>query len=659
MSGQVILVGSPNVGKSLLFNRLTSSYSTVSNYPGTTVTVSRGKMTSGIKRIEVMDTPGMYSLLPLSEEERVARDALFESNVAAVIHVVDAKNIRRMLSLTLSLIELGLPVILAVNMMDEAERLGLFIDCDRLRALLGIPVVPTTATKGMGVRELKEAVFEVACRRGSNVPPGLTYDERIESLLSAINLKGEYTLNKRGIALLLIQGDPVAQSIVRRKEGSRYSSVERLVKEARDSLQDEGVSVEYLVVSKRFEFAERFATACVKRHGGFGFPASHTSYRGPWRGLYRLLDRLTITPITGVPIAILAIYVVLYRFVGLFGAGYMVEVTDSMFRSSLNPLLESIVGRNVPIPALADLLVGEFGMLTLGLRYAVAIILPIVGAFFLAFSVIEDSGYLPRIALLVDRMLKPLGLEGRAIIPLTLGLGCGTMAAMVTRTLADRKERLIAIFLLSLAVPCSAQMGLIFAILSEYPKALAMWLLIVVIAFLMAGRGLSSILSSKPRFSIEVPPLRLPSVRNVLWKTCARMQWYFLEAFPIFLAASAFIWLAQMSGLLDVLLGLMGRIMMIIGLPKEVSIAFIFGFLRRDYGAAGLYDYRSLMDLNELLVSCVVLTLFVPCIAQVLVVTREKGIIVSSAVAVVSFSIAFGTGFALNFALEFLGAVFE
>lgn len=644
MSGRVVLVGQPNVGKSVLFNRLTGSYSTVSNYPGTTVTISSGKTTYGLSRVEVVDTPGMYSLLPTSDEEKVARDIILRGEVSAVVHVVDGKNLRRMLPMTLALAELGLPLILVVNMIDEAERLGVFVDSERLSASLGIPVVTTAATKGTGIRRLREEILSISRSGRAAEAPGLAYDERIEAALSAAELKGEYRVSGRGLTLLLLQGDPDVELMVRRKEGSRYNRIKEVLERARASVECEGISVEYLVAARRFELADRLAKTCVYR----------SRLRSTSRGL---LDTLTITPVTGIPIAIVVMYFVLYRFVGLFGAGYMVDLADRLFRDFLTPLLESFVRRSVPVPTLVELLVGEFGMLTLGLRYAVAIVLPIVGVFFLAFSLIEDSGYLPRIALLVDRLLKPLGLEGKAIVPLSLGLGCGTMAAMVTRTLSSRREQLIAILLLSLAVPCSAQLGVILAILSENPGAFAIWLGIVGVTFVAAGLAFSRLLSSRPRFSMEVPPLRFPSIRNVLWKSCARMQWYFLEVLPVFLGASVLVWLLKLSRLLDTVTGAMGAILVTIGLPRELAIAFVFGFLRRDYGAAGLYDYRHVMDGGDLLVSSVVLTLFVPCIAQTLVIVREKGIPTAVMIVAMSFVAAIGTGFALNAVLESVGVL--
>ena len=255
-----------------------------------------------------------------------------------------------------------------------------------------------------------------------------------------------------------------------------------------------------------------------------------------------------------------------------------------------------------------------------------AIILPIVGTFFFAFAIIEDSGYLPRLALLIDRFFKAIGLNGRAVIPMVLGFGCDTMATIVTRTLETRRERVIATILLALAIPCSAQLGVIFAILADRPLALLIWAMVVLGIFMLVGFLAARLVpGERAAFYMELPPLRLPRLSNVLVKTYTRMEWYLREVLPLFVLASVLIWIGQITGTFNAALSALDPVVRWIGLPSQATGAILFGFFRRDYGAAGLYDLRGVLDGVQLTVAAVTLTLFVPCIAQAAVMFKERG----------------------------------
>lgn len=359
------------------------------------------------------------------------------------------------------------------------------------------------------------------------------------------------------------------------------------------------------------------------------------------------------------PILLLVLYYGLYKFVGKFGAGLAVDfLEDKVFRSIVNPLAMSFVERYIKSAGLRELVVGEYGMITLGLRYAIAVVMPIVGTFFLAFSVLEDTGYLPRLSLLADRVLKVVGLTGRAVIPITLGLGCDTMATLVTRTLESNRERIITTFLLALAVPCSGQLGVIVGMLSERPLALTIWAVSVSFVFIAAGVGAKRLIpGDETSFVMEVPPLRIPVISNVLAKTMVRMKWYFLEIIPIFIGTSLFIWIGRITGMLNALVRCLRIPIAMLGLPEEAAFAFLFGFLRRDYGAAGLYDlFRGgTLDGVQLVVACVVLTLFVPCVAQFAVMWKERGGLAAIVIAASTMVIAFVAGVVLKLSLTALG----
>jgi ferrous iron transport protein B len=356
---------------------------------------------------------------------------------------------------------------------------------------------------------------------------------------------------------------------------------------------------------------------------------------------------------------LLVLYFGLYKFVGQFGAGTLVNFIEAdIFERHINPYIAKLFANYVPWQVVRELFVGEYGMVTLGLRYAVALILPIVTTFFIVFAIIEDTGYLPRLALLIDRLFKKIGLTGRAVIPMVLGLGCDTMATMVTRTLPSKRERIIATILLALAVPCSAQLGVILALLSGNAAALWIWAFIVVLVFLLIGFLSSKILpGDAPSFYMEIPPLRLPKISNVIIKTYTRVKWYFIEIFPMFILASFLIWLGLLSGAFDLLTKAIEYPVHWAGLPDKAAVSFLFGFFRRDYGAGGLYymQKEGLLNGNQLLVACVTLTLFLPCIAQFLMNVKERGLKTGVAISAFILVFSFSVGAAVNAILNVLG----
>jgi ferrous iron transport protein B len=612
---RVAIVGSPNVGKSALFNALTGAYVSVSNYPGTTVEVTRGRGRIGGLEVEVIDTPGMYNLRPITEEEKVARDILLDEEPDVVVHVVDAKNLERMLPLTLQLMDAGLPVVLDVNLMDEAERLKIEIDIEGLERMLGIPVAGTSLIKREGIAKLAERVEGLALKRkGDRVAAGgVHYPKAIERALAEMEeeLGGGYQFGSRAMALLLLQEDADALRMVREHENGRGAAILRMVGKAQKAT--EGKLPLLIAQSQRDRAKELLAPV-------------FTPGAGVARSLGQRVSDAMMRPLTGVPILLLALFL-LYEFVGVFGAGTVVDFLEArLFVELINPWVNRVLLQYVPWAALRELIGGEYGIITLGVRYAVALILPIVGTFFLAFSVIEDSGYLPRLAMLINRVFKKIGLNGRAVIPMVLGLGCDTMATIVTRTLETKRERILSTFLLALAVPCSAQLGVILGLMSGNTTVLVLWTGIVAGVFLLVGYlGKQLLPGEEPRFYMELPPLRWPTPGNLFVKTYTRMEWYFREVFPLFLAASVLIWLGQLSGVFDGLIQALQPIVRWIGLPNESAVAFLFGFFRRDYGAAGLYDLRGTLTGVQLLVAATTMTLFVPCIAQFAVMAKERG----------------------------------
>ncbi|NIP66675.1 ferrous iron transport protein B [Candidatus Bathyarchaeota archaeon] len=626
-----------------MFHNLTGSYVTVSNYPGTTVEVSRGKGKIEDKEFEIIDTPGMYSLLPITEDERVARSILLEEKPRVVVQLVDAKNLERMLPLTLQLIEARLPLILVLNMMDEAEKSGISVDADHLEEELGVPVVSTVAVTGRGIEKLERSILNYSHKSKLKT---VHYHPNIESSLEQISnlLEKDYLLSNRTIALSLLQDDPEIWKLVKQKGEEKAGPVKEIVEKTQ---QECGYPPGYFINRKRKWESERIVAKTV-------------TYRTEVKDTFReKLSRLMMRPLTGIPILLLVLYFGLYQFVGVFGAQTLVDFLEAIvFEEYFNPVITRLFSTYVPYTLMQELFVGEYGIITLGVRYAVAIILPIVGTFFIAFSIIEDTGYLPRMALLIDRIFKKIGLNGRAVIPMTLGFGCDTMAVIVTRTLETKRERTIATLLLALAIPCSAQLGVLLGILAGNPLAVIIWVVVLVLIFMLVGFLTAQLMpGERPSFFMEIPPLRRPKVGNVLMKTCARMEWYFKEVFPLFILASVLIWAGQITGVFDNIVNVLAYPVGWIGLPKESAVAFLFGFFRRDYGAAGLFDLQQSGALSgsSLVVAAVTLTLFVPCIAQFSVNARERGLKTALAMALFIFPFAFLVGFLLNLTLIALG----
>ena len=573
---RVALVGNPNVGKSVIFGRLTGRYATVSNYPGTTVGVTRGRSLVGGEVCDIVDTPGVNALGgTLSEDEQVTRRIVADGEADIVVQVADASNLRRALMLTWQIAALGKPMVLVLNMVDEARGRGIELDSAGLAETLGIPVIETVAVEGRGLPELRSALEEATVPGPCVGTPG---------------------------------GDHV-----------RWSH----------------------------DLSERF-----RRRG----PATAARTR-------ETIARWIREPLTGLPILLLVLYV-LYVFVGVFGAQTLVGLVEhGLFSRYVNPAAVSLVRRFVPVPIARDFLVGEYGLITMGLTYAIAIVLPVVVTFFLMFGWLEDSGYIPRLAIFSDRIFRLMGLNGKAVLPMVLGLGCDTMATMTTRILGTRKERVIAIMLLALGVPCSAQLATILGILGgiSFYALLTLFGVVMVQMFLVGFLAARVLPGERSDFILELPPMRVPALGNVLRKTGQRVRWYLSEAVPIFLVGTSLLFVLDRSGALLAVTRVAEPVVVgLLGLPARAAGVFIMGFLRRDYGAAGLFQMAHSNQLSgvQAVVALTVMTLFVPCVANFLMTVKEQGLRVALSILVFVTVVAVATGAGLNYAFRILGVRF-
>lgn len=644
--GSIALVGHPNVGKSVIFQRLTGQRVVVSNYPGTTVEVARGAART-LPGMTLIDTPGVITFPPRSEDELVTARLLLHEPVQAILQVGDAKNLRRTLLLTLQLAEMGLPLVLALNMMDEAQARGVALDIQQLSQALGIPIVPTTATRGDGVNQLTETLCAARpCAFRMQYPAEIEAAlEDFQALVEA-DIASATPIQPRALGLLWLSGDTVVEDWLRQRlDTAQISRLERQ-RSIIQSASPEPLAA--LIQRARLEFVERLADAALLSAGEGS------------RGWSVYLGMLTTHPVWGWAFLAAVLYAI-YWFVGVFGAGTLVGLLEEqLFGQVVNPWVVGLVQRVVAISWVEELLVGPYGLWTMGMTYAIALILPIVTTFFLAFGILEDSGYLPRLAALSNRIFKALGLNGKAVLPMVLGLGCVTMAMLTTRVLESKRERLLVTLLLALAVPCSAQLGVVMGMLAGISFGAALIWGGVILLVLLAVGWLAARLSPGERtmLVVELPPLRLPQASNVLIKTLARLEWYVKEVVPLFLLGAALMFVMDKSGALTWLVQA-GEPLMTgwLGLPAEASAAFVMGFLRRDFGATGLFLMASHGQLNELqvLVAMVTITLFIPCVASVMMIAKERG--ARTALGMVAFIIpvALFVGGLLNRLLLFIG----
>ncbi|HZY04462.1 MAG TPA: ferrous iron transport protein B [Anaeromyxobacteraceae bacterium] len=649
----IILVGNPNVGKSVLFGALTGKYVTVSNYPGTTVEVTRGSAVLGGRHWHVMDTPGTNNLTPMSEDEQATRDILLQERDYVCLQVCDAKNLRRGLLLAAQLAEAQVPFALALNMSDEAAGRGIRIDHQRLSAALGVDVVPTVAVQRVGVAAVAERLAEA---RPS--PFRVRYDEHIEAALAEVEpmLPARGGLGRRALALMALMGDESLRGYL--AQGLPATELARIDELRRRLAARYPESLRFVVSRQRLEAVDRLHDAVASR--GAASAAS---------GLARRLGAWSTHPVLGIPV-LLAVLWAAYQFVGVFGAKTAVDFLENqVFYARLVPWLdqlarwlvpagpvqEFLVGpAGVPFREHAGFLVGKYGIVSMGLSYGMAIVLPIVTTFFIAFSLLEDSGYLPRLAVMVNRVFKWMGLNGKAVLPMVLGLGCDTMATMTARIMETRKERVIVTLLLALGVPCSAQLAVIFAMLAGVSPEASAWFFgaIAAVLFLVGWLAAKVIPGRGSDFMLELPPIRLPQAGNVAVKTLARIEWYLREALPLFVLGTLILWGLDRVGGLAVLERLAAPVVVgVLQLPKEAASAFILGFLRRDYAAAGLFvHYEPAMkagamtrEMNiEVTVALVTITLFIPCIANFFMILKERGW--KTGLAIAGFILPFSVG---------------
>jgi len=604
---RIAIVGLPNTGKSQVFNNLTGEYTLVANYPLTTVEIKRTRCEIDGEPYEVIDTPGLHCLYIHSEEELIVRDMIFSEKPDMIIQCIDANQLKQSLTLTADLLELGIPMVISLNAIDETARRGVWIDSDGLSRLLGVPVVESIAVNGLGTRELKGAISKA--RRGKW---SLRYVDIIDDGISAIESElPEDVSFKRKVAVLLLLADPFLADYLRAEYG-----------------QEKVAQLKNKVNRVRRQFRGNFSRALNNKRSRWVDDIVNNTTRKqkitPGESS-KVFARLSRHPVFGIPILLAVVFIMFLLVVNVANviAGWMDTTVWVSVESKINSL--------VPAGFWNDFLIGDYGVLSLGLANAFLTVLPILTVFFIAFNILEDIGYIPNLCVLTKRIFDKLGLSGSAIMPLVLGFGCKTMATLTTKSLRSKKERYISIYLIAFAIPCAAQLGLNMSILGR------MGIMAFVVAFsvlgfveIAAGMALNKILREEGRtdFIQELPAIRLPNAKAVMVKTYYRLRWFIKEAVPVFLYAAVALFVIDKIGILDAMKNILGPIVNgLLGLPSQMVDALILCMARHEAAAGLMIKLIEKGQLNyvQCIVSVTLTTMFVPCFANIMAMIKELG----------------------------------
>ncbi|MEA2104133.1 MAG: ferrous iron transporter B [Candidatus Cloacimonadota bacterium] len=546
---KILLMGNPNVGKSVIFSRLTGVKVIASNYPGTTVEFTEGKLNIDNKKVNVIDVPGTYTLEPTSKAEEVATkmlDEAIEKKDSIILNVIDSTNLERNLNLTLQLLEKNIPMIIVLNFWDEAKHTGVGINIDQLQKELNVPIVTTCGITGEGIKELVKEI-------------------------------------------------PKAKiSKIKFDQSDRWKFIGEIVENSQ------------ILTHRHHTFLETLGDA-------------------------------SIHPITGFPIAILVLYLAftIIRFVGESLIGYVFEPLFSNLWAPLMMKLSALLGSGGFVH---DILIGKLiggeivfteslGILTTGLFVPIAMVLPYIISFYFVLSFLEDSGYLPRLGIMVDNFMHKVGIHGLAIIPMLLGIGCNVPGALSTRILETRREKFIAATLMAIAVPCMAQIAMVFGLVGEYgAKALFMVFGTLLVVWIILGFILNkTVKGESPEIFMEIPPYRLPYFKGLLEKILMRVVWFIKEAVPFVLLGVLVVNILYSLGIIQFVGEVTAPVVTgLLGLPKTAVGALIIGFLRKDVAVGMLVPLG--LTMKQMVIASVVLTMYFPCIATFAVLIKELGI---------------------------------
>ena len=622
----IALAGNANVGKSVIFNHLTGLHQHIGNWPGKTVERAEGTLRFKDYTIDVIDLPGIYSLSTYSLEEVISRKYIAIEKPDIVINVVDASVLERNLFFTLQLIELQTPMIIALNQMDIAKKKGIEIEPENLEKLLGIPVIPTVATKGVGLFQLLEKAVEAVEKGPATAHVEVKYGEEVEEEISQVArmLDGvQFWYPSRYAAIKLLEGDEEIEREISKKDSKIASAAKKLASEIENL---HGHSCSTVITSERYELA-----GCIARETQKLVPPKKPP-------MEERLHTLTTHRIAGYPIMVFLLFFMFYL-IFTFG-GYTSELLNSLFYG-LQPIFVGLFGTT---------LIGElvWGGIIEGIIAGVTIALPYIVPFYIILYLLEDSGYLSRIAFLMDNVMHKIGLHGKAFIPMMLGYGCNVPACLGCRIMETEREKLLAAFVTTL-VPCAARTVIILGLVGQFigiQWALMLYIFNLLVIFALGRIAFKILPGESTALIMEMPSYKSPQLKTILKETWFRVAEFIKVAFPLIVVGSLAIKLAEVLGLLEQVAAALSPItVMWLGLPAITGITLIFGVLRKELTLImlatllGTTNFAQVLTPVQMIVFTLVTMFYIPCIATMAALVREFGW--KKALSITIFEIAF------------------
>jgi ferrous iron transport protein B len=597
-----VLAGQPNAGKSTIFNSVAGYRSATANFPGSSVTFFTSKAMILGREVEVVDLPGIYSLISSEEDAGKAETYLLEEQYDLIINVVDASRLGRSLELTLQLLELEKPVIVALNMMDEATRGGMEVNVEALSQQLGVPVVATVGRRGLGLKDL----FRVALRHAYT--GDLEVEEAVEQVVSTLEESDiDLTMPGRFAGQKLLERDPHFERLVY----GPHPELKTKVRAVATVLQKaHGWSADQVISGSRHAVAHCIEEASV----------THTRPKLGWR---EWADRVLLSPYFGGPVMV-AILAVLFWVVFKVGQRLEAPLVDVTGR------LQVILAGALPPETLLGTVAA--GVLT-GIAGGVAIVLPYLLPFLIGLAILEDTGYLPRMAYILDNFMHRIGLHGKSVLPLILGYGCSVPAIMAARILPSRDRRITAV--LASFIPCSARTVVIFGLVAAYMGpwwALFIYLVNLVLIVLLGNILARKMKGAPPGLILEIPELQVPSLTTLVAKTWLTLKEFITIAWPLLVVSSVVLGLLEWAHSADAVNALLSPLtVLVLGLPAAVGMTLVFGILRKELTLVMLVQAMGTTHLNMVLTDGQMLTFtlfvvfYVPCVATIAVMARELG----------------------------------
>ena len=602
---RIAIIGLPNTGKSQVFNNLTKKYTVVANFPFTTVEMKSGTFNIYNQPYEIIDTPGIHCLYIHSEEELFVRDMLVFKQPDIIIQCIDANRLKQSLTLTFDLLELGIPMVISLNAIDETTKKGILIDSDAVSKFLGVPVIESIAINDIGTKELKETL---AVARKGTIP--VQYGGIIEEGILAIEKLLPNSISfKRKLSLLFLQEDPFLMDSIRSiSETDNSAKIKEKTEELRSHFRG---SISLLINQKKNAWIENICSKTIKKQ------------KITLKSFPEFFARISRHPVYGIPVLLGFIFLMFYSVVNF------ANVIAAWMHDTLWFPIENQITHVFPSGFWNEFLIGDYGFLTFGISNAILTVLPILSVFFLLFNTIEDMGYIPNLSVLLKRISEKIGLSGSAIMPITLGFGCKTMATLTTKSLRSKKERYIAIYLIAFALPCAPQMALNMSILGRLgARAFIIAFAFLVFVEIVAGLFLNKILKNDNSndFIQALPDIRMPSPKAVIKKTYYKLLWFLKEAIPIFVYSALFLFIIDKIGLLGGIKNILKPLIIgFLGFPIEMVDVLILCMARHEAASGMIIKLIQVGKLNyiQCIVAVTITTMFVPCVANIMAMIKE------------------------------------